>query len=118
MTPSDTSLEAQCYLLARRAREAASALATASPAAKDRWLLRAADALLAKQSEILAANEQDLAAADAHGLSPAQIDRLRLTPDRLTSAAAGLREVAALPDPVGQVRGGGTRPNGLQVVKV
>jgi glutamate-5-semialdehyde dehydrogenase len=118
MTPFDTPLEMQCLLLARHAREAATALATASTAAKDRWLCRAADALLAKQGEILDANEEDLAAANLHGLTAAQIDRLRLTPDRLKSAAAGLREVAALPDPVGQVRGGGTRPNGLQVVKI
>src|SRR5262245_48430553 len=118
MTPFDTPLEMQCLLLARRTREAATALATASTAAKDRWLCRAADALLAQQAAVLAANEKDLAAARDHGLTGAQIDRLKLTPDRLKAAAAGLREVTALPDPVGQVRGGGVRPNGLQVVKV
>src|SRR5262245_3897747 len=118
MTPFDTPLEMQCLLLARRTREAATALATASTAAKDRWLCRAADALLAQQAAVLAANEKDLAAARDHGLTGAQIDRLKLTPDRLKAAAAGLREVAALPDPVGQVRGGSVRPNGLEVVKV
>lgn len=118
MTPFDTPLETECLLLARRAREAASALATATTAAKDRWLHRAADALLAQQAAILTANERDLAAAHEHGLGAAQIDRLKLTPDRLRAAAAGLREVAALPDPVGQVRGGGVRPNGLEVIKV
>jgi glutamate-5-semialdehyde dehydrogenase len=113
-----TPLETQCLTLARRARDAAAALATASTAAKDRFLLRAADALTSQQAAILAANEEDLAAAGERGLAPAAIDRLRLTPERLESAAAGLLEVAALADPVGQVRGGGVRPNGLQVVKV
>src|SRR5436305_1306316 len=111
MTPFDTPLDLECLLLGRRAREAASALAVAPTALKDRWLRRAADGLLSGQAAVLAANENDLASARDHGLSGAAIDRLKLTPDRLAAAAAGLREVAALPDPVGQVRGGGTRPN-------
>src|SRR5262245_25248113 len=109
MTPFDTPLELECLTLARSAREASVALATAPTAQKDRWLRRVSDALLARQSDILDANERDLAAARDHGLSSAQVDRLRLTSDRLQSAATGVRQVAELPDPIGQVRGGGTR---------
>jgi glutamate-5-semialdehyde dehydrogenase len=93
-------------------------LATASGAAKDRWLRLAADALLARQAEVLAANEKDLAAARDNGWAAAGVDRLRLTPERLRSAADGLRELVLLPDPVGQVREGRVRPNGLEVRKV
>jgi glutamate-5-semialdehyde dehydrogenase len=110
------SLAAYCADLGRRARSAARALAVAAGADKDHWLLRSAQALEERRAEVLAANEQDL--GQARGLSAAQLDRLRLTPERLRSAAGGLREVAALPDPVGQVRSGGVRPNGLQVYKV
>ena len=111
-------LAAYCLDLARRARAASRALATAAGARKDRWLERAAAALGERAPEILAANEQDLAGAREQGLTAAGIDRLRLTPERLRAAAAGLREVAALPDPVGQVRGSSVRPNGLEVHKV
>src|SRR5436190_18923940 len=117
-TATTPDLAAACRDLPRRARAAAVALATATSAAKDRWLHRAADALEARTGDLLPANERDLAAARENGLSSAAIDRLRLTPDRLAAAAAGLREVAALPDPVGQARSGCVRPNGLEVVKV
>src|SRR5262249_50815965 len=102
----------------RRARSASRILATAGGAAKDRWLRRAADALHQRGAEILDANERDLAATAGFGLTPAQIDRLRLTSSRLKSIADGLHEVAALPDPVGQVRESRVRPNGLEVHKV
>jgi glutamate-5-semialdehyde dehydrogenase len=115
-TPAD--LPGYCADLARRARAAARDLATAGGARKDRWLGRAAAALEERTPEVLAANEQDVAGARDLGLTAAQVDRLRLTPDRLRAAAAGLREVAALPDPVGQVRGSSVRPNGLEVYKV
>jgi glutamate-5-semialdehyde dehydrogenase len=118
LPPADADLSALCLGLARRARAAAHVLAVAPGALKDRWLHRAADALSARQAELLEANERDLAAAGEHGLSAPQVDRLRLTPARLRAAAAGLREVAALPDPVGQVREGRVRPNGLEVRKV
>ncbi len=113
-----TDLEALCQKLAVRAKAAASALATASTAAKNRWLLSAAAALETRASELLEANAHDVAAAPEHGLSAAAIDRLKLTPARIKSAAEGMRQVAALPDPVGEVREGGVRPNGLQVLKV
>src|SRR5262249_2316817 len=72
----------------------------------------------AQTDELLQANARDVAEAGAHGLSGAAVDRLRLTPDRLRAAAAGLREVAALPDPVGRVLDSSARPNGLHLPKV
>jgi glutamate-5-semialdehyde dehydrogenase len=116
MAPDE--LTQQCVDMACRARGAARELATVSRLVKDRWLKRSAEALLERQSELLAANEKDLAGARQLGLTGAEIDRLRLTPERLRGAATGLREVAALPDPVGQVRESTVRPNGLQVHKV
>jgi glutamate-5-semialdehyde dehydrogenase len=111
-------LASYCADLGRRARAAARALATAPSARKDRWLAEAAAALGGRRDEILAANARDVAGAREAGLGAAALDRLRLTPDRLQSAAEGLREVAALPDPVGQVREVRVRPNGLEVRKV
>ncbi len=111
-------LSAYCVDLARRARAASRLLATASGSRKNDWLLFAAEALEQREDEVLAANEKDLAGAAELGLTAAQLDRLRLTPERLRDAAAGLREVAALPDPVGQVRASSVRPNGLEVHKV
>src|SRR5262249_21158140 len=102
----------------RRAKTAGRALATATGERKDAWLRRTADALVARQAEVLAANERDLAAAPGFGLTSAGVDRLRLTPARVAAAADGLRQVAALAGPVGEVREGGRRPNGLQVLKV
>ena len=116
--PEVTDLSAYGNDLCLRARAAARALATTPGALKDRWLGRAAAALEERRAEVLAANEQDLAGAAAAGLNGAGVDRLRLTPERLRAAAAGLREVMALPDPVGQVRGSTVRPNGLEVHKV
>src|SRR5262245_49128635 len=113
-----SDLSAYCLDLGRRARAAARALATAPTERKDRWLRLSADALQAQLPVLLAANERDLAGAQAEGLTSAQIDRLRLTPARVQSAADGLREVAGLPDPVGQVRERRTRPSGLQIHKV
>jgi glutamate-5-semialdehyde dehydrogenase len=116
VTPHD--LAAACAALGRRARAAARELATVPTARKDAWLRTAAAALEARTAELLAANARDLAAAEAGGLTKAQIDRLRLTPARIKAAADGMREVAALPDPVGRVLEGGVRPNGLRVLKV
>src|SRR5205823_5936784 len=96
-------LAAYCTDLAQRAKSASRALATAAGAAKDRWLRRAADALRERAADVLTANERDLAAAPGFGLTHAQVDRLRLTSSRVKGIADGLREVAALPDPIGQV---------------
>ncbi|MGQ0434969.1 MAG: glutamate-5-semialdehyde dehydrogenase [Microthrixaceae bacterium] len=104
--------------LGARAKAASRVLATASTEVKDAALLAAADLLLDRHAEILAGNADDVAAAEAAGTTAAVIDRLRLTDARLQSMAAGLRNVAALPDPVGEVADGWTRPNGLRVQRV
>jgi glutamate-5-semialdehyde dehydrogenase len=111
-------LAARCVALGRRARAAAHELALLTTAAKNNWLRAAAEALESQSADLRSANERDLAAAESNGLNNAQIDRLRLTPARIIAAAGGMREVAALPDPVGRVLEGGVRPNGLRVLKV
>jgi glutamate-5-semialdehyde dehydrogenase len=111
-------LSVYCEDLGRRARKAARVLGTAPPESRNGWLKAAATALEKRADEILEANAQDLAAAAHFELTSAQVDRLRLTPERLRAAAAGLCEVAALPDPVGQVLHSSVRPNGLKVCKV
>jgi glutamate-5-semialdehyde dehydrogenase len=111
-------LATYCQDLAERARHASRILATISGERKNRWLRAAADALDGRTAEILAANGHDLAAPTASELTTAQLDRLRLTPQRIAAAAAGLREIAVLPDPVGRVLDSSVRPNGLQVQKV
>lgn len=104
--------------LGARARTAARVLAVAGSGAKDDALCAAADLLHAHQGELLAANEADVAAAAGNGATATQLDRLRLDPARVQSMAEGLRAVAALPDPVGQVVEGWRRPNGLRVTRV
>ncbi len=103
---------------ARRAREASHALALATRAQKDAALLAMADALLARAPEVLAANAEDVARAEEAGTPAGIVDRLRLTPERLEGMAGGLRDVAALPDPVGEVVRGGTLANGLELRQV
>jgi glutamate-5-semialdehyde dehydrogenase len=117
-TAPEPNLPAYCEGLARRARAASKIPAAAKGERKNAWLCLAADQLEHDGAAVLEANAQDVAAAPGFGLSTAQIDRLRLTPDRLRSAAAGLRQIAALPDPVGRVLDSNVRPNGLQVLKV
>jgi glutamate-5-semialdehyde dehydrogenase len=105
----------QVHDAARRARVAARELATLSTATKDRALHAAADALLARTHEILAANAEDLDAARAAGTPNSMLDRLALNPQRVDGIAHGLRQVAALPDPIGDTLRGRTLPNGLQL---
>ena len=100
------------------ARTASRALATASRATKDAALHAMAERLLAARGEILAANAEDVAAAQASGTGAALIDRLRLTPERLQGMADGLRQLAGLPDPIGDVVRGWTNPNGVTVRQV
>jgi glutamate-5-semialdehyde dehydrogenase len=104
--------------LAERAREASHGLALATRAQKDRALEAMADALLAREDAILAANAEDVARAEAGGTPPNIVDRLRLSPERLAGMAQGLRDVAGLPDPVGEVVRGGTLANGLELRQV
>ena len=99
-------------------KEAAQVLRGASGATKDAALLGAADAIGERAATILAANAHDLEAARAAGHAPAGIDRLALDGARLGLMAAGLRAIAALPDPVGEVVDGSVRPNGLRVERV
>jgi glutamate-5-semialdehyde dehydrogenase len=118
MTATSDDLQSLCLDLAKRARTASTALVSTLRAAKDRWLLASAAALEARSAELIAANVKDVAAAPGYGLNAAAIDRLTLTPKSIKQMAEGLRQVAALPDPVGEVREGSVRPNGLQVTKV
>ncbi|MCI3948460.1 MAG: glutamate-5-semialdehyde dehydrogenase [Acidimicrobiales bacterium] len=104
--------------LGARAQAAARVLATTRAEAKDVALLTAADLLVQRADDLLRANAEDVAAAEAAGVTPTVVDRLRLTPARLESMAAGLRTVAALPDPVGSVVDGWVRPNGLRIEQV
>jgi glutamate-5-semialdehyde dehydrogenase len=104
--------------LGRRARAASRALRLASTELKNAALLAAAEMLLTATDQIVAANGLDLDRAEASGTSLAVLDRLRLTPARIEAMAAGLRQVAALADPVGEVIEGWTRPNGIHIDKV
>jgi glutamate-5-semialdehyde dehydrogenase len=101
--------------VAEKAKAAAVALAAASRSVKDAALLAMAEALSAACAELLAANELDVQRAAANGTSIAMIDRLTLTEARIAAMAAGLRQVASLPDPVGEVVRGSTLANGLEV---
>src|SRR5258706_14370188 len=101
--------------LGQRAKAASRVLGLASTAAKDDALRAAADLLVEKAPEIVAANRTDVARAEAGGVSETVIDRLRLTVARVEAMAEGLRKVAALPDPVGEIVDGWTRPNGLRI---
>ncbi|WP_024287859.1 glutamate-5-semialdehyde dehydrogenase [Cellulomonas sp. KRMCY2] len=104
--------------VARRARLAARQLARTTRAAKDAALLAMADALVAATPEIVAANATDLERGRTDGISAGLLDRLALTPERIGAIAEALRELAALPDPVGEVVRGSTLPNGLRLRQV
>ncbi|MEX2174030.1 MAG: glutamate-5-semialdehyde dehydrogenase [Pirellulaceae bacterium] len=113
----ESELAQYCRGTAQRSQVAAAELALASGAAKDAWLRQSAVQLRGQTESLSQANGHDLAAAPGFGLSEAQIDRLRLTPQRIDDIARGLEEVAALPDPVGEVIESSVRPNGLQILK-
>ncbi|QNG18380.1 glutamate-5-semialdehyde dehydrogenase [Rhodococcus triatomae] len=103
---------------ARRARTASKTLALLTTVDKNAALDAAADAVLAATDTVLAANDEDVAAARAAGTEESLVDRLRLTADRIDGIAAGLRQVAGLPDPIGEVVRGSTLPNGLELRQV
>jgi glutamate-5-semialdehyde dehydrogenase len=113
--PSRRDLRQEVHDAARRARVAARALASLPTAVKNQALHAAADATVAHLDKILAANTEDLDAARDVGTPTAMLDRLALNPQRIDGIAGGLRQVAALPDPVGEVLRGYTLPNGLQL---
>jgi glutamate-5-semialdehyde dehydrogenase len=104
--------------LGRRAKAASRVLATTSTAAKDAALLAAADLLIERTDDLIAANADDVERERGVGVGATVIDRLRLTPARIDGMAGGLRQVAALADPVGEITEGWARPNGLRIHKV
>ena len=109
------ALEQQIEAIAQAARTASHETARLSRAVKDRWILRAAERLEAARERVLAANREDVAEAGKRGVEPALAQRLALAGDKWSSMIAGLRDVAALPDPVGEITSMWVRPNGLRV---
>ncbi len=115
---NQVDLAADCREMALRAETASRELAVADGAAKNAFLRRAAQRLRDSTERLAQANQLDLDAAPSFGLTAAQIDRLRLTADRIEAMAIGLEEIAALPDPIGEVIEGSVRPNGLEIRKI
>jgi len=113
-----TQLEQEIHEIGRRAKTAARALALLGPKEKNAILLAMADELVVRSADILAANASDIAAAESNGLTKASIDRLRLTDKRIADMADGIRQVAALEDPVGEILRDWTRPNGIRIQKI
>jgi len=111
------TLQDQIHDFGRRARAAARQLRLCTTEQKNAGIRAMADELLAAQNAILAANEQDLEKARVNGLSGAMLERLKLDPKRLAAMADGVRQVADLPDPVGEIIREWTRPNGLHIQK-
>lgn len=112
-----TDLAQLVTAIAQRARAASLVLATTPTARKNAALLRLAELLPAAEAEIMAANAQDLAAAESNGLAKHQVERLSLNAAKLAHLAESVRQVAALPDPVGADLEQWTRPNGLRITK-
>ena len=116
--PTETDVVGVVTGLATAAKKASRSLATLTTAQKDAVLLAAADAIDQAADTILAANADDVARAEETGTEPSLVDRLRLTPERIEGITGGLRQVAALPDPIGQVVSGKKLPNGLDLRQV
>ncbi len=114
---ANLNIASYCRETATAARAASYELSVLDTSVKNQWLLASADHLVASESDILAANSRDVDAAPGYGLSGAAVDRLLLTPTGIRSIAQGLREIAMLPDPIGEVLEGFTRPGGLQIQK-
>lgn len=104
--------------IARRAKEASPILASLSSAQKNAFLLCLAEKLMERKQDILKANAQDLERARASSMKQSLLDRLALNEKRIADMASSLQEIAALPDPVGEVIDGTRRPNGLLVTRV
>ncbi|RLB63875.1 MAG: gamma-glutamyl-phosphate reductase, partial [Deltaproteobacteria bacterium] len=109
------SIAEQMLKIAQDAKAASQTLASLSSAVKNELLQQMAQALLDHSEELIESNEKDLSAAREAGLAPAMVDRLALDVPRIRSMADGLREVAELPDPVGEITGMWRRPNDLQI---
>ena len=112
---SPAGLDAQMLALAQRARDASRRVAELSTREKNAWLLRAAERLESARDRILAANAEDVRAAEAAGVEKPLLGRLALSDGKWRDMIAGLRDVAALPDPVGEIVQSRVRPNGLRV---
>lgn len=104
--------------LAARSKAASRLMATASTSEKNEALLTAADMLEERATDLIRANGTDVGSAEANGIATGLVDRLRLTPERVKGMADGLRQVASLADPVGEVLDGWVRPNGLRISRV
>jgi glutamate-5-semialdehyde dehydrogenase len=111
-------LHEYCLELAQRAKRAAAELTSVTGAQKQNWLSCCARLLDERSAALREANRLDIEAAPGFGLSDAAVDRLRLTPQRIADMAKALAEVAALPEPIGEIISSSIRPNGLEVQKV
>ncbi len=118
MAVVDRTLREELELIGRQARKASAALRSCTRGVKDAALLEAAKRLRAAESELRKENAKDLATGRDKGLSKALLDRLALTPERIEAMAIGLEQVAALPDPVGDIVSQTIRPNGLRIAQI
>ena len=112
------NLREYCRDVAERAKSASYELAVVKGAQKNRWLTESARLLRERSDDLAQANDRDLAAAPGFGLNDAQVDRLRLTAERIDGIARALEEIAELPDPIGEVIESTVRPNGLEITKL
>jgi len=115
---AQTDIAAYMRELGLRARKASREMARANTGQKNTALSAIADALLASRAELLAANKQDMQAGRKNGLDAALLDRLELNDERIDGMAEGLRQVAALPDPIGEIEGMKYMPSGIQLGKM
>ncbi len=113
-----SSLQDQIHHIGKNARAASRALAQLDSKTKNAVLVAMADELIVRLPDILEANASDVAEAEKNGLTKASIDRLRLTEKRIADMADGIRQVASLPDPVGEILRDWTQPNGIQIQKI
>lgn len=118
MTDAITDIRAYMQQLGQQARAASRLIAAADTNAKNAALLAIADELESSKSALMAENQKDLAAGQANGLDAALLDRLELTDARIAGMANGLRQIAQLPDPVGEITDMAYRPSGLQIGKM
>jgi glutamate-5-semialdehyde dehydrogenase len=112
---SDTNVQAYMQSVGEQARKASRVLAGAEPGSKNAALMAIADEIEASSDLLKQENEKDLSAGRANGLDEAMLDRLALNDERISGMAGGLRQIAALPDPVGEITDMSYRPSGIQV---
>ncbi|WP_266031305.1 glutamate-5-semialdehyde dehydrogenase [Brucella intermedia] len=120
LTKADTANDIAAVMaeVGRKARAAAAPLSIATPEQKNKALVAAAEAMLEARAEILEANRLDLANAEKNGMAASFVDRLTLNDSRIDAIADGIRAIAALPDPVGEMIAEWDRPNGLHIERV